>query len=82
MRQTMFDDFWGDGEEDEDTQKDRYLAFRLDVEDYGIEIRHVREIIPLQKITDVPDLPDFVRGVINLRGQVIPALDQPSVFAR
>ncbi len=75
MRQTMIDDFWGDDEEDDDTQKDKYLTFRLDVEDYGLEIRHVKEIISIQKITDVPDLPDFVKGVINLRGQVIPTLD-------
>lgn len=75
MRQYVIDDFWGDDEEDEDTQKDKYLTFRLDEEDYGLEIRHVKEIISVQKITDVPDLPDFVKGVINLRGQVIPTLD-------
>ena len=75
MRQSMIDDFWGDDEEDDDTQKDKYLTFRLDEEDYGLEIRHVKEIISIQKITDVPDLPDFVKGVINLRGQVIPTLD-------
>jgi purine-binding chemotaxis protein CheW len=75
MRQSMIDDFWGDDEEDDDTQKDKYLTFRLDVEDYGLEIRHVKEIISIQKITDVPDLPEFVKGVINLRGQVIPTID-------
>ncbi|MCC8109879.1 MAG: chemotaxis protein CheW [Planctomycetes bacterium] len=75
MRQSMIDDFWDDVDEDDDTQKDKYLTFRLDVEDYGLEIRHVKEIISIQKITDVPDLPDFVKGVINLRGQVIPTLD-------
>ncbi len=75
MRQSMIDDLWGDDEEDDDTQKDKYLTFRLDVEDYGIEILHVKEIISIQKITDVPDLPDFVKGVINLRGQVIPTID-------
>ncbi len=75
MRQTMLDDFWGDEEEDDDTQRDKYLTFHLDVEDYGIEIRHIKEIISIQKITDVPDLPDFVKGVINLRGQVIPTID-------
>jgi len=75
MRQSMIDDFWSDEEEEDDTQKDKYLTFRLDNEDYGLEIRHVKEIISIQKITDVPDLPDFVKGVINLRGQVIPTLD-------
>ncbi len=75
MRQSMIDDFWGDEEEDDDTQKDKFLTFHLDAEDYGLAIRHVKEIISIQKITDVPDLPDFVKGVINLRGQVIPTLD-------
>ncbi len=75
MRQSLVDDIWSDEDEDEDTLKDRYLTFHLGNEDYGLEIRHVTEIISIQKITDVPDLPDFVKGVINLRGQVIPTLD-------
>lgn len=62
-------------EDDEDTQKDKYLTFHLGDEDYGIEIRHVLEIVGIQKITEVPDMPGFVRGVINLRGQVIPVID-------
>jgi purine-binding chemotaxis protein CheW len=62
-------------EEDEDTLSDRYLTFRLGEEDYGIEIRYVTEIVGVQKITEVPDMPDFVRGVVNLRGQVIPVMD-------
>jgi purine-binding chemotaxis protein CheW len=62
-------------EDDEDTQKDKYLTFHLGDEDYGIEIRHVLEIVGIQRITEVPDMPGFVRGVINLRGQVIPVID-------
>ena len=60
---------------EEDSQKDKYLTFIVDGETYGIEIRHVTEIIGLQKITPVPDLPDFVRGIINLRGKIIPVMD-------
>lgn len=67
-------------DEDEDTQKDRYLTFRIGDEDYAIEIRFVTEIIGIQKITSVPDMPEFVKGVINLRGQVIPVLDVRSRF--
>lgn len=67
------DDFYD--EDDEDTQKDRFLTFTVGREDYGLEIRHVTEIICIQKITDVPDMPDYVRGVINLRGKVIPVMD-------
>jgi len=63
------------GIENEDTQKDKYLTFHLAGEDYGIEIRYVIEIIGIQKITDVPDMPAFIRGVINLRGKVIPVMD-------
>ena len=62
-------------DDDEDTQKDKYLTFQLEKEEYGIEIYHVTEVVGLQKITPVPDMPDFIRGVINLRGQVIPVMD-------
>ena len=64
-----------DDEEDEDTQKDKFLTFRVGKEDYGLEICHVTEIIGIQKITEVPDMPDYVKGVINLRGKVIPIMD-------
>ncbi|MDR1491261.1 MAG: chemotaxis protein CheW [Planctomycetaceae bacterium] len=62
-------------EENEDTLRNMYLTFRLGHEDYGIEIRYVTEIVGMQKITEVPDMPTFVKGVVNLRGQVIPVLD-------
>ena len=62
-------------EDDEDTQKDKYLTFQIASEDYGIEIYHVTEVVGLQKITSVPDMPEYVKGVINLRGQVIPVMD-------
>ncbi len=62
-------------EEDEDTQKDKYLTFRVAKEFYAIEIVHIREIIKLQKITEVPETEDFLKGVINLRGKVIPVID-------
>lgn len=61
--------------DEEDTQKDKYLTFHLSGEDYGIDIAFVTEIIGIQKITEVPDMPDFVKGVINLRGKVIPVMD-------
>ena len=66
--------------ENEDTQKDKYLTFHLAGEDYGIEIRYVIEIIGIQNITDVPDMPSFIRGVINLRGKVIPVMDVRARF--
>ena len=59
----------------EDSQHDLYLTFYLHGEDYGIAINDVIEIIGIQKITNVPDMPDFIKGVINLRGRVIPVMD-------
>ncbi len=60
---------------EEDTQKDRFLSFRISKEDYGIEIKYVTEIIVMQKITEVPNTLPFIKGVINLRGKVIPVMD-------
>ncbi len=59
----------------EDSQRDLFLTFLLDNEDYGIAISNVTEIIGVQKITNVPDMPEFIKGVINLRGRVIPVMD-------
>ncbi len=53
----------------------RFLTFVLNSEVYGIEILKVREIIGLMDITNVPQTPDYMRGVINLRGKVIPVID-------
>jgi purine-binding chemotaxis protein CheW len=58
----------------------KYLTFLLDGEEYGLEILKVREIIGIMDITKVPQTPDFVEGVINLRGKVIPVIDLRSKF--
>ncbi len=62
-------------EQEEDTQEGKFLTFPIGKEEYGIEIRFVTEIIGIQKITDLPDMPAYVKGVINLRGKVIPVID-------
>lgn len=59
----------------EDTQHGRYLTFVLGEEVYGIEIQHVTEIIGMQVITRLPELPEHIRGIINLRGKIIPVID-------
>jgi purine-binding chemotaxis protein CheW len=59
----------------EDTQKGKYLTFTLGNEHYGLEIKHVTEIIGIQEITMVPELPEYIKGIINLRGQIIPVMD-------
>jgi purine-binding chemotaxis protein CheW len=53
----------------------KYMTFRLDREAYGIEILKVRELIRLMEITRVPGTKTFIRGVINLRGRVVPVVD-------
>lgn len=62
-------------EDEDDIQENKYLMCKIGNEVYGMDIRFVTDIIELQKITEVPDMPKYVRGVINLRGQVIPIID-------
>ncbi len=58
----------------------KYLTFALANEEFGLEILKVREIIGIMEITAVPQTPEYVRGVINLRGQVIPVIDLRAKF--
>jgi purine-binding chemotaxis protein CheW len=60
----------------------QYLSFRLGDETFGLGILAVREIIEYGGVTDVPMMPPCVRGVINLRGAVVPVLDLSSRFGR
>ncbi len=53
----------------------KYLTFSLGSEEYGVDIMKVREIIGVMEITSVPHTPEYIKGVINLRGRVIPVLD-------
>lgn len=53
----------------------KYLTFRLGTESYGITVVRVREIIRLAAVTAVPQMPAHVKGVINLRGRIVPVLD-------
>ena len=55
--------------------KGQYLTFFLGEEEYGIDISHVREIIEVLNITSVPNSHDYLKGVINLRGKVVPVID-------
>ena len=56
-------------------KEEKYLTFTLANEEYGIGILKIKEIIGMMSITTVPQTPDFVKGVINLRGKVIPVMD-------
>ena len=59
----------------EDTQKGKFLTFCIGNEFYGIEISYVTEIIGLQSITEIPEMPTYIKGIINLRGKIIPVMD-------
>lgn len=56
-------------------QTNKFLTFMLDDEYYGIPILKVKEIIGMMTITQVPRMPEFMKGVINLRGKIIPVMD-------
>ncbi len=60
---------------EEDNIEDMYLIFGIVNENYAVGIMYVTEVISLQKILEVPDVPDYIKGVINLRGNVIPIMD-------
>lgn len=59
----------------------QFLTFTLDNEEYGIEILKVQEIKGFSKITPIPNAPPFVKGVVNLRGSVVPIVDLRSRFS-
>lgn len=61
-------------------QPGKFLTFKLGEESYGVAVLKIREIIRMQKITLVPQMPVYVKGVINLRGKVIPVIDMRLKF--
>lgn len=82
MKQQLqdFTDDEFDEDEEEDTLEGRYLIFSIEERNYGIEIQHILEIVGLHTITEVPDMPSFVKGVMNLRGRIIPLIDVRNRF--
>ncbi len=59
----------------DDGPENKYLTFCAGKEEFAIPIRYITEIIGIQHITELPEMPDYLIGVINLRGQVIPVID-------
>jgi purine-binding chemotaxis protein CheW len=57
------------------TETTQYLTFKLDEEIFALDVAKVREILEYSTVTKVPQTPDFMRGVINLRGSVVPVID-------
>lgn len=62
------------------TEIDQYLTFRLEKEMYGIQVSKVKEVLEYIDITRVPRMPEYMRGVINLRGSVVPVIDMRLKF--
>lgn len=62
-------------EEEVDMQSNKYLTFLIDKQFYAFPIRDVIEIIEVQAVTPVPEFPSYVKGIINLRGRIIPIID-------
>jgi purine-binding chemotaxis protein CheW len=62
------------------TDTRQYLTFQLGEEVFGLDVSHVREILEFTTVTKVPKTPDYMRGVINLRGSVVPVLDMRLKF--
>ena len=58
-----------------DQQKDKYVTFQSGHEFFGIKIQYVNEIIVFQEITEIPESEDYIKGLINLRGKIIPVID-------
>jgi purine-binding chemotaxis protein CheW len=63
-----------------DDIENMYLTFEVQNEEYAVNIGYVIEIVGMQRISEVPDVPKFIKGVINLRGKVIPVMDMRMRF--
>ncbi|QEN08726.1 chemotaxis protein CheW [Oceanispirochaeta crateris] len=64
----------------EETKLNQYLTFRITDELYAINVSYIKEVLEFQSVSRVPRMPDFMRGVINLRGTVVPVLDLKMKF--
>ena len=66
---------------DTETESNQYLTFILDDEEYGVDILRVQEIRGWEAATEIPNMPDFVLGVMNLRGTIVPIIDLRKRFS-
>lgn len=58
----------------------QYVIFKLENEEYGVDIMHVQEISEYIKCTDVPNSPDFIEGIVNYRGNIVPVINLHNKF--
>lgn len=78
----MMAEQYGVLEQEEDTMLGQYLDFSVDREVYGIGIRYVTEIIGMQPVSTIPEAPEYIKGIINLRGKIIPVIDMRLKFKK
>lgn len=67
-------------QEEEDVQKGKFMTFQVGKECFGISISYVSEIIAMQPIAAIPEVADYIKGLINLRGKIIPVIDVRARF--
>lgn len=71
-----------EAEESEDIRQGKYMTFQLGQDVYGIELKYVNEILQVQPITPIPEVEPFIKGLINLRGKIIPVIDVAERFGK
>ena len=68
--------------DESDTQKGKYMTFKSGHEYFGLGIQYVQQIIQYQAVTTIPDTEDYIKGLINLRGKIIPVIDVADRFGK
>ncbi len=69
-------------EEQEDIRQGKYMTFRVGSDVFGVELKYVNEIIQMQQIAPIPEVEHFIKGLINLRGKIIPVIDVADRFGK
>lgn len=78
----MKDELRNDAIVDEDMLKGRFLTFAIGKELFGLETRYVTEIVGIQEIVEMPEMPHYIKGIINLRGKIIPLMSVRARFSK
>ena len=68
--------------EEEDIRRGKYMTFQIGQDVFGIELKYVNEIIQMQPVTPIPEVEPFIKGLINLRGKIIPVIDVADRFGK
>ncbi|MFA5340358.1 MAG: chemotaxis protein CheW [Clostridia bacterium] len=69
-------------EMNENSSRDMYLTFKIEEEEYGFDISSVTEIVGMQPVTPIPEAANYIKGIINLRGRIIPVIDLRLKFGK